>query len=172
MQPFPPAPGPPRRPHNSSPATATTRSAAVVGEGSSRSDDRAESQSQGQTPGGTAQAKRRKHRGGKKKRNRRQSFAAPSDDGSAIASMLGDHTADDSPSRPPANLQPQQFYRLTRGNMSNSSLDSDTLLDHRYVLASLGSSLPRRVRVSDSCFSLECAEFESLTFLSTEISLQ
>ncbi len=74
-----------------------------------------------------AARKKRSHRGGKKKRNRRQSFAVPSDDGSGLPET--------SQSRVDVHLQSGarsgSFYRLQR-NLSSTSIDSETLLDHRY----------------------------------------
>ncbi len=70
--------------------------------------------------------KKRNHRGGKKKRNRRQSFAAPSDDGSAMAETSQSRGAAQSAAR-------SSFYRLKGRNMSNTSIESETLLDHRYA---------------------------------------
>jgi magnesium transporter len=71
----------------------------------------------------SAPAKKRKHRGGKKRRNRRQSFAA-------TAGTLPTDDADE----PRPSLAPPQasssFYRL-QGNHSNTSLESEALLDHR-----------------------------------------
>jgi len=85
---------------------------------------------QGEQP--AASRRKRTHRGGKKKRNRRQSFAAPSDDVSNVDPARPNHDLLDVPSssaaRPP-------FYRLGQsggGNLSNTSLDSEVLLDHRY----------------------------------------
>jgi magnesium transporter len=73
--------------------------------------------------------KKRSHRGGKKKRIRRQSFAAPSDDGSGLPET--------SQSRVDVHIQgvarSNSFYRLQR-NLSNTSIESETLLDHRYGL--------------------------------------
>ncbi|MCJ1309598.1 CorA metal ion transporter [Agyrium rufum] len=73
--------------------------------------------------------KRRNHRGGKKKRTRRQSFATPGDgmpsfDGSRSNPNIMD-TAN--------NGQQASFYRLGHSgrNMSETSLDSQALLDHR-----------------------------------------
>jgi magnesium transporter len=78
-----------------------------------------------------ATRKKRSHRGGKKKRNRRQSFAAPSDDGSSLPET--------SQSRAEVLVQSgkrsNSFYRLQR-NLSNTSIESETLLDHRYGLSS------------------------------------
>ena len=74
-------------------------------------------------------ARKRSHRGGKKKRNRRQSFAAPSDDGSGLPEA--------SQSRVDVHIQgvarSNSFYRLQQ-NLSNTSIESETLLDHRYDL--------------------------------------
>ncbi|PSN64669.1 cora-domain-containing protein [Corynespora cassiicola Philippines] len=80
----------------------------------------------------TASAKKRKHRGGKKRRNRRQSFAAPADTlvpeeedmAHETRPNLGD-VAGQSHSRGSSS-----FYRL-HGNHSNTSLESEALLDHR-----------------------------------------
>jgi magnesium transporter len=76
-----------------------------------------------------AAAKKRKHRGGKKRRNRRQSFAATAD-----TMGSGDMTEDHRPSLADATGQHSRhnssFYRL-HGNNSNTSLESEALLDHR-----------------------------------------
>lgn len=71
--------------------------------------------------------KRKDHRGGKKKRNRRQSFAAPSDDGSGVLEIP--QSRDDMQALSAAR---SSFYRLKGHNMSNTSIDSEILLDHRY----------------------------------------
>ncbi|KAI9658586.1 MAG: CorA metal ion transporter [Bathelium mastoideum] len=85
-------------------------------------------QAQGQSSTAPAGAKKRKNRGAKKKRNRRQSFAARSEatDASELATerpSLLDATSTQSAPRP-------AFYRLGQ-NHSNTSLDSDVLMDHR-----------------------------------------
>ncbi len=87
---------------------------------------------QQQMPEGEAVAeihKKKKHRAGKKRRNRRQSFAAPSDQ--------TDDT-DTQAQRPGLRIVPESsasqsaFYRLgAHGGRSNTSLDSEALLDHR-----------------------------------------
>jgi len=73
--------------------------------------------------------KRRNHRGGRKKKNRRQSFAATSD-----APGIGDgHDLRESPA--PITARPT-FYRLGQSggrNLSETSLDSEALLDHRWA---------------------------------------
>lgn len=79
-----------------------------------------------------ASSAKRKHRAGKKKKkNRRQSFAAPSaqpdipDTGTEIPSLLDvpEHKATE-----------EQFNRLGAVRRdSHESLDSEALLDHRYV---------------------------------------
>jgi magnesium transporter len=76
---------------------------------------------------GLSRKKRKDHRGGKKKRNRRQSFAAPSDDGSGLLEIS--QSRDDMQARSAAR---SSFYRLKGRNISNTSIDSETLLDHRY----------------------------------------
>ncbi|TVY68853.1 putative metal ion transporter [Lachnellula suecica] len=58
--------------------------------------------------------KKRNHRGGKKKRSRKQSFAASTEDGNSHP-------------RPG-----ESFYRLQGRNLSNTSIESEALLDHRY----------------------------------------
>jgi hypothetical protein len=77
-----------------------------------------------------AARRKRSQRGGKKKRNRRQSFAAPSDDGSGLPEA--------SQSRVEVHVQgvarSNSYYRLQR-NLSNTSIESETLLDHRYDLS-------------------------------------
>jgi|SRR5687767_7489587 magnesium transporter len=65
-----------------------------------------------------AARKRKGHRGGKKKRQRRKSFAVL-DEGN---SEMGE------PSYGGSNL-----YSIPAGNLSGTSLDSEALLDHRYV---------------------------------------
>ncbi|KAG9233571.1 hypothetical protein BJ875DRAFT_41849 [Amylocarpus encephaloides] len=78
--------------------------------------------------GGTKTKKKRNHRGGKKKRARRPSFAASAEDGSGVP-------VDDNRTRmgeSSSNAARASYYRLQgRANLSNTSLESDTLLDHR-----------------------------------------
>lgn len=76
----------------------------------------------------SAVGKKKKHRGGKKRRNRRQSFAATADMGHG----------DDDEGRPSLediaghgnSRGSTSFYGLSR-NLSNTSLESEALLDHR-----------------------------------------
>ncbi|PNS14281.1 hypothetical protein CAC42_6794 [Sphaceloma murrayae] len=80
--------------------------------------------------GGVATHKKRKHRGGRKKKTRRQSFAAPSE-----STVNDNEELDRRPSlldgpRPSA-ASAAGFYRLKNGNASNTSLESEALLDHR-----------------------------------------
>ncbi|KIW05613.1 uncharacterized protein PV09_03484 [Verruconis gallopava] len=77
------------------------------------------------------QNKKKKRRGGKKhKRARRQSFAAPPElmetdtEGAARPSLT------DVPERASQEVR-ENFYRLGRGAGSNTSLESEALLDHR-----------------------------------------
>ena len=76
--------------------------------------------------------KRRNHRGGKKKKkNRRQSFLP------AAAEEEGDPAGPSENLREPATSTTPRppFYRLGRSggrNLSETSLDSNALLDHRY----------------------------------------
>ena len=102
------------------------------------SDPREQTQSAPLVPQITADGrKKRKHRGGKKKRNRRQSFAAPSEDSAlpALDDGAGEHSLLEVPSNDSAARMP--FYRRghSSGNLSSTSLDSDVLLDHRFVLS-------------------------------------
>lgn len=67
--------------------------------------------------------RKRNHRGGKKKRPRKQSFAVASDDdGSGLLKTSQDR--DQGAAR-------ESFYRLQGRNLSNTSIDSEALLDHR-----------------------------------------
>jgi len=77
---------------------------------------------------GDPQRKKRNHRGGKKKRRRRQSFAASTEDGSDMP-----HTPQ--LSRPGASLSAARssFYRMQTQNLSGTSIESEALLDHRYI---------------------------------------
>ncbi|KAH6643849.1 hypothetical protein C7974DRAFT_7848 [Boeremia exigua] len=76
----------------------------------------------------SAAGKKKKHRGGKKRRNRRQSFAANADlghdDGSGDRPTLEDIAAHGN------SRGSTSFYGLSR-NLSNTSLESEALLDHR-----------------------------------------
>ncbi|KAL2060274.1 hypothetical protein VTL71DRAFT_9669 [Oculimacula yallundae] len=67
--------------------------------------------------------KKRNHRGGKKKR-RRQSFAASTEDGSGMPETSHSRMNIDSAAR-------DSFYRLQGRNNSNTSIESEALLDHR-----------------------------------------
>ena len=67
--------------------------------------------------------KKRNHRGGKKKRARRQSFAASTEDGSGMP-----ETPRQAQSQSAARAS---FYRLQGRNISNTSIESEALLDHR-----------------------------------------
>ena len=129
MHPLPPPPGrssrAPQDSQQSQPEHSTIPQA--FGHVGGSSQDQGEGSSQ-------AKPKRRKHRGGKKKRTRRQSFAAPSEDNSTLASISGDVSAENTAGRNRPSMPSNTFYQLGRtgGNMSNTSLDSEALLDHRY----------------------------------------
>ncbi|KAK4941852.1 CorA metal ion transporter [Elasticomyces elasticus] len=104
--------------------------------------------------------KRRKHRGGKKRRNnRRQSFAAPSDT-SAMHSIadgpIDDPLIEESQQQQPAGRQ--TFYRNHTGNLSDESLDSEALLDHR------NQPTPRPRRDSRLTQNFFTASYRSSTF--------
>lgn len=70
-------------------------------------------------------SKKKKHRGGKKRRSRRKSFAVPNatDDEARPSS-------DKKTSQSPETRGPTDFYMHGR-NLSNTSLESEALLDHR-----------------------------------------
>lgn len=77
--------------------------------------------------------KKKKHRAGRKRRNRRQSFAAPSEAPTEESAAVEAAAAGERPSlleAQRASAQQASFYRL-HGNRSNTSLESDALLDHR-----------------------------------------
>ena len=85
-------------------------------------------------PGETAPGarRRRNHRGGaKKKKNRRQSFATSGGDGAgSVDASRSNHDLLD----PQASTARPPFYRLGQSggrNLSDASLDSEALLDHR-----------------------------------------
>jgi hypothetical protein len=82
------------------------------------------------TRGSSFQAprKKRNHRGGKKKRSTKQSFASPDEeeDVSAVLETSEDRKTKQSTARSP-------LHRLQGRNSSNTSLESEALLDHRYV---------------------------------------
>ncbi|OCK81214.1 cora-domain-containing protein [Lepidopterella palustris CBS 459.81] len=81
-----------------------------------------------QDPSEPSQPKKRKHRGGKKRRNRRQSFAAPPEPletGDSVSE--GRQNFLDVSNETAAR---SSFYRL-QSNRSNTSLESEALLDHR-----------------------------------------
>lgn len=87
-------------------------------------------------------ARKKKHRGGRKKRNRRQSFApVPSEDMSHSEATL--------PSAGPSDAR-NSFYLHGR-NLSNMSLESEVLLDHR---DHYHGSKPRRASNLATSFTL------------------
>lgn len=67
-------------------------------------------------PAGPATRRRKNHRGGKKKKSRRKSFAHPDD-------MV--HEAHNE------GLEGSEGVFYKSHNLSNTSIDSETLLDHR-----------------------------------------
>lgn len=83
---------------------------------------------------GVVPTKKKRHRAGKKRRNRRQSFIAPSD--TTATEMEQDQTQAQgqrpgllSTARPSAAQT--SFFRLKSAARSNTSLESEALLDHR-----------------------------------------
>lgn len=79
--------------------------------------------------------KKKRHRAGKKKqRNRRQSFNPAAED--AIQEDINEDEVDRRPSLldgPRPSAAHSNFYRLGTDAHSNTSLDSEALLDHRYI---------------------------------------
>ncbi|KAH0290114.1 cora-domain-containing protein, partial [Aureobasidium melanogenum] len=78
------------------------------------------------TAGGS---KKKRHRAGKKRRNRRQSFAAPSE--STVAERDDDQNQRPTLTSNRPSATQTSFYRLKSAARSNTSLESDALLDHR-----------------------------------------
>ncbi|SMR54260.1 unnamed protein product [Zymoseptoria tritici ST99CH_1E4] len=82
-------------------------------------------------PTESAPPKKKKHRAGKKRRNRRQSFIAPSEATEENVPTGERPSLLDTAARNSASHQ-ASFYRLNNsGNRSNTSLESEALLDHR-----------------------------------------
>ena len=76
--------------------------------------------------------RRKNHRAGKKKKNRRQSFLPGVEEGNMDPSRSNQNLHDPQS----AGLARPPFYRLGQsggGNLSETSLDSQALLDHRYL---------------------------------------
>jgi magnesium transporter len=98
------------------------------------SSDAVEQRNQSLPQGGSETRKKRKHRGKKSKRNRRQSFAATSEASAGPPVLPEIMTEENGGHRSNSGLR-QPFYRLGQsgGNLSNTSLESEALLDHRYV---------------------------------------
>jgi magnesium transporter len=69
----------------------------------------------------TSTRRRKNHRGGKKKKTRRKSFLVPADD----------ETQDGLNSEEGLDGARNAFYSRHDRNLSNTSIDSETLLDHR-----------------------------------------
>lgn len=80
----------------------------------------------------SAPRKKRNHRGGKKKRPRRQSFAVTDEEGSRMLENPHDSRSGQSQSAARSS-----FYRIQGSNLSNTSLESEALLDHRLVATPL-----------------------------------
>jgi magnesium transporter len=97
--------------------------------------------------------KKRNHRGGKKKRARKQSFAA-----STEGSGMGEETSQSIRQAQSHSAARASFYRLQGRHASNTSIESEALLDHRYFLAfaSLCS-----MKVSSSIVIQRSTEFET-----------
>ncbi|KAL3424998.1 Alr1p-like transporter protein [Phlyctema vagabunda] len=91
----------------------------------------------------TAPSKKKKKRGGKKKRLRRQSFALSTEDGSG---MPGTNQLE--LDQQAQNAARSSFYRLQGGNLSNTSIESEALLDHREQ----SSMRPRRSSTVQGAF--------------------
>lgn len=72
-------------------------------------------------PAGSGAPKKKKHRAGKKRRTKQQSFAGPSEGAGEGAQGRSSGGVQ----------QTAPFYNLQQGNHSNTSLESEALLDHR-----------------------------------------
>ncbi|RFU35241.1 hypothetical protein B7463_g1165, partial [Scytalidium lignicola] len=83
------------------------------------------SQFQSDAQSTAAQKKRFNHRGGKKKKRARRPSFAPSTDGSGMPETSETQRGDN------MNAARESFYRLRGQNNSNTSLESEALLDHR-----------------------------------------
>lgn len=83
-------------------------------------------------PPATETKKKRNHRGKKSKRNRRQSFAAPSEADSMPSAVPEVMPEQNGRERSNSGMR-QSYHGLGRsgGNLSSTSLDSETLFDHR-----------------------------------------
>lgn len=76
-----------------------------------------------------ATRRRKNHRAGRKKKNRRQSFATAGEEARQADSTRANRDLLDAPN--PTTTRPP-FYRLGQsGGISDTSLDSQALLDHR-----------------------------------------
>ncbi|RDW85151.1 Cora-domain-containing protein [Coleophoma cylindrospora] len=88
-------------------------------------------------------AKKKKKRGGKKRRLRRQSFAASTEDGSGMP-----ETNQSNMDEAPRSAARESFYRVQGHNLSNTSIESEALLDHREQQ----SMRPRRSSTAQGAF--------------------
>jgi hypothetical protein len=124
MHPLPPPPN--RGPENQS--ALTRPSVAPIQETSAGAEQSNQSYPQPQPES----KKKRKHRGKKTKRNRRQSFAAPSEGSSMPSAIPEVITEQHGMARSNSGLR-DSYYRLGQPgrNLSNTSLESEALLDHR-----------------------------------------
>jgi magnesium transporter len=76
--------------------------------------------------------KKKQHRAGKKhKRNRRQSFAAPPSETMDAEGMEHERPSLLDVANPRESVHHASLYRIRAGNRSNTSLESEALLDHR-----------------------------------------
>lgn len=91
---------------------------------------------------------KKKHRRKQRRRNRRQSFAAPTgspEPNPAIDTATQDQAIEEEPrgsgtvAGSVGHNAGNPLYRLGGANLSNTSLESEALLDHRYVMLPLGS---------------------------------
>lgn len=119
----------PRRNGNSSYAAAAAGSSS---QSQYRSQPGTNGADSGHNPGQDGGSKKKRHRAGKKRRNRRQSFIAPSE--ATETELDVDQRSSHLDNNRPAPGQSQaSFYRLKSAARSNTSLESEALLDHRSV---------------------------------------
>jgi hypothetical protein len=128
-----PVPGPDTSSNSKTTTSAAASSSAAVPSSSRLRDQVPGAELSSNEADVTGQKKKPRHRAGKKRRKRRQSFAAPPEsvdgmDSRQRPSLLNvpEHASQDAR---------DSFYRLGRGQRgSATSLESEALLDHRYVM--------------------------------------
>lgn len=122
----------------------------------SREQDRGFGKSLSSTP-----RMKRHGRSHRRRQHRRPSFAFSPNASPDVCGVSPDEPV--SPQDILENGKPSSFYRMPQGNLSDTSLDSQALLDHRYVL--LHASVQLAVLVAAPWYSLACVLVYSLIFI-------